>query len=75
MYLTLEERERAAYISGDTALAEALGAAADTAQENEALQWEVEKLESRILDLQWEVEKLESRIFDLQEQIELLSSE
>lgn len=60
MYLTLEERERAAYISGDTALAEALGAAADTAQENEALQWEVEKLESRVGDLQEKIEQLSS---------------
>ncbi len=60
MYLTLEERERAAYISGGTALAEALGAAADTAQENEALQLEVEKLESRVGDLQEKIEQLSS---------------
>ena len=60
MNLTLEERERAAYISGDTTLAKALGAAADTAQENEALQWEVEKLESRVWDLQEKIEELTS---------------
>lgn len=58
--MTLEERERAAYISGDTALAEALGAAADTAQENEALQWEVEELESLVGDLQEKIEQLSS---------------
>lgn len=48
MNLTLEERERAAYIAGDTALAEVLARAADLAAENESLQGEIFDLEDRL---------------------------
>lgn len=48
MNMTLEERERAAYIAGDTALAEVLAKADDLAAENESLQDEICDLEDRL---------------------------
>ncbi len=45
--LTLEEQERAAYIRGDVALANVLGAAADLEYVNAELETEVEDLLSQ----------------------------
>ena len=60
MYLTIEERERAAYISGDTALADVLG---------EKLA-EVEEFQNDLEDAQRDIERLQSQVSDLEDELD-----
>lgn len=46
--LTLEERERLAYVNGDTATAALLAEAADLQHANDELDWENDRLKDRI---------------------------
>lgn len=65
MYLTIEERERAAYISGDTTLADVLG---DKLAEVKEFQNDLEDAQRDIERLQDQVSELEAELYEARNQ-------
>lgn len=63
MPLTLEERERRAYIEGDAALASALGAALDC--ESDA----IDELQHEVESLKYDVQSLEQQLEDALDEV------